>query len=291
MISSMTGYGTGEVSIRGVRHFVEIKTLNSKFCEVKTRLPLDIMGLDLMVQVWLKEQFSRGRIEFYLTREIESLSASEVKVNWDLADKYYRAYQDLRKRFGINQDVTLSMMVQSKEVVCVSHEPLDMEALWKELLPAVEQAVAGVRDMRAVEGRALAMDLAARINRIREWSGEIEALGGEVLEHYRERLEKRIQAITGQELEQDRLAQEVALLADRSDITEETVRIRSHLQQFLNYLEDGQALGRTLDFLSQELNREINTLAAKSSSARISHIAVNIKAELEKIREQAQNVE
>ena len=168
---------------------------------------------------------------------------------------------------------------------------MDMNIFWKKLVPGVDGAIEAVDAMRSEEGRTLAMDLASRISRIRDWTSEVELEAPQILERYRGRLKARVEAFTNQEIDEQRLAQEMVMFADRSDITEEIVRIKSHLQQFLAKLEEDGPIGRTLDFLTQELNREINTVASKSNSADIAQVVVNIKTELEKIREQSQNVE
>jgi len=291
MINSMTGYGTAEVLVDGVKHFVEIKTLNSKYCEVKNRLPLELIGLDIKIQGHLKAHFHRGRIELFLSRETDAFPGQKVVVNYDLADQYMKAFKELRKLYQFQHDVGLNNIIMAKEVISLGHDALDMDALWDSLSPGIDNAMAAVDAMRAEEGRTLAIDLAARVGRIREWTTEVEKEAPKVLERYRKRLKTRVEAFTKQEIDEQRLAQETVLFADRSDITEEIVRIKSHLQQFLAKLEEDGPIGRTLDFLSQELNREINTVASKCNSADIAQVVVNIKTELEKIREQSQNVE
>lgn len=291
MISSMTGYGRAAATINNVGHTIEIKTLNSKFCEVKTRLPPDYMPLDFNLQTHLKERFSRGRVEVYVSRDEDLLPGASVRFNRDLAEQYYKALLQLKAEFGFSQDVSLSMISQAKEVLVVARHDLDFENIWKELKNAADKAVSAVREMRMQEGRHIAMDMAGRINRVKEWTYQIEQRAPKELETYRKRLTERLQAFINKEIDDQRILMEAALFADRSDITEELVRIRSHLQKFLHSMEEEQPTGRILDFLCQELMREANTIASKANSAETSQTVVLIKAELEKLREQVQNVE
>ena len=208
-----------------------------------------------------------------------------------MAEQYFKTYQSFKERFGIHQDPNLSMLTGAKEVITVSRKGADPEATWKKLSKGFDQALQALDEMRSEEGKALAIDLAGRCNLIREMTQKIAKLVPETVDAYREKLEERIGAIAPAELDQNRLNQEVCYFSDRCDVSEEITRLKSHIQQFLKFLESSDPVGRRLDFLLQEMNRETNTIGSKSSNAEISHIVVDVKGELEKLREQVQNVE
>ncbi len=292
MIKSMTGFGSVSVVLADYHHRLEVRSVNSKFIDVKVKVPYDMAGLDIRIQQHIKKVFARGRFEVSLIRDAANADTPrDVCVNWDLAEKYYKAIQSIRHKFGIQQDVNLSMIVNSKEVISLKRTDDDVELMWTKLKDALDAVLKSVTEMRETEGKAIAVDMAGRCNTIKELSIQIEKLAPEVVESYKNRLEQKISAIKPQELDQSRLAQEVLYFADRCDITEEITRLRSHIQQFLGFLDNDEPVGRKIDFLIQEMNREANTIGSKNSSADISRMVVEIKSELEKLREQIQNVE
>ncbi len=292
MIKSMTGFGSTEVSLGDYRHRLEVKSVNSKFCDVKVRIPNELTGLDIKIQQYVRSKIARGHVEIFVGREaLTGTSGGSVSVNWDLAESYYKAYQSIRAKFGINQDASLAMVTNAREVITINRNEEDQETLWTHFREALDESFLSVIRMREAEGQVLAVDMAGRCNSLRETIGFIAKRAPQVVEAYRKRLKEKIQSVNDEELDAARLAQEVCYFADRCDITEELTRLKSHIQQFLNFLEQDEPVGRRLDFLVQEMNREANTIGSKSSSAEVSQAVVEIKSELEKLREQIQNVE
>ena len=292
MIKSMTGYGTGNASLGDTVVSVEIKAVNSKFLDAKLYSPPEFHGLEMEIKKRLRQSISRGRVEVFLNYDGDSIdSGKKLMIDWALADQYFQAFQSFKERFGIHQDPNLSMLTGAKEVITVSRKGADPGETWKKLEPGFDAALKVLDDMRQEEGKALAIDLAGRCNLIRELTQKIAKIVPQTVEAYREKLEERIGAIAPQELDQNRLNQEVCYFTDRCDVSEEITRLKSHIQQFLRFLESSEPVGRRLDFLLQEMNRETNTVGSKSGSAEVSHTVVEIKGELEKLREQVQNVE
>jgi uncharacterized protein (TIGR00255 family) len=292
MIKSMTGFGTTDLVIGAYHHRLDIRTVNSKFCDVKTKIPPDLNWLDIRIQQYVQKVFARGHIEVLLFRDsVDASQPNSLSVNWNLAEAYYKTYQSIKHKFGISHDVNLSMVTNARDVISISAGEVDPEITWRKVEAALEKIIVSVNEMRNTEGRALAMDLAGRCNTIKEFLNSIGKLAPTIVETYRQKLEEKIAKLAPQEIDDSRLAQEVCYFSDRCDITEEITRLRSHIQQFLFYLDSEEPVGRKLDFLVQEMNRETNTIGSKSNSAEISQQVVEVKSELEKIREQIQNVE
>lgn len=292
MIKSMTGFGAGELALGAYLHRVEVRSVNSKFCDVKAKLPYDLAGLELRIHQHIRKRLSRGRIEVFVGRNGADLeTARGVKVNWDLAESYHKAFMSIKHKFGISQTISLMMLANARDVVTVQRMEEDIEAIWKKFETVLDGTLDSLIQMREREGKSLAVDMAGRCNVIREFITRIGKLAPDTVELYKKRLEEKISAINPMELDQSRLAQEVCYFSDRCDISEEITRLKSHIQQFLHFLDSSDPVGRKLDFLVQEMNRETNTIGSKSNSAEISQIVVEIKSELEKLREQIQNVE
>ncbi|RJO64117.1 MAG: YicC family protein [Myxococcales bacterium] len=292
MIRSMTGFGAAEITVGVMRHRIEIKAVNGKFCDVKIKLPQDYSSLEVNVQQTIRSAINRGHIEIYVSRDIGSGDGpTGVVVNWALAESYYKAYQSIRHKFGIGQDVSLAMVTNAREVITFQQRDENIDAVWIKLEEGIKAAVAAVVRMREAEGKTLAVDMAGRCNAIREMVGQVNKLAPTILEQYKKRLEEKIAAVNPAEIDESRLAQEIVYFSDRSDITEEVTRLRSHLQQFLHFLNAEEPVGRKLDFIVQEMNREANTIGSKCSSAEVAQLVVEIKTELEKLREQIQNIE
>jgi len=292
MIKSMTGFGASEVVVGAYHHRVEVRSVNSKFCDVKVKSPTDLNWMEIKIQQLIKKSFARGHIEVLFFRG-SSLKTDEgsLNVNWALAEEYYKAYQSIKHKFGISHDVSLAMVTNAREVITLKQSDEDQDATWDKAKKALDAAIESVITMRKAEGKALAMDLAGRCNTITDVLKSISNVAPTVVENYKKRLMDKIEQISEQELDQVRLSQEVCYYADRCDITEELTRLKSHIQQFLHFLDSKEPVGRRLDFLVQEMNRETNTIGSKSGSADISQKVVEIKSEIEKLREQIQNVE
>ena len=293
MIRSMTGYGRGECSL-GEKNFVaEIKSVNNRYRDIILKLPRAFQVIEDELRSQIASRMRRGRIEVVVQFE-KSNGPSEyaLELNLPVAKSYFRIMRELCEEFGLDQSIRADDLCQMRDVILFKSEDVNIDEVRMALREVVRLALDSCDGMRLHEGQAISEDLSGRLDRIEGYLGEIAERAPLVVEEYRKRLKERVyQILQGMEADETRLAQEIALFADRSDITEEIVRAKSHLGQFRKYLTLDDAVGRILDFLTQELHREVNTLSSKASSALISVKAVEIKAELEKLREQVQNVE
>ncbi len=291
MIRSMTGFGSGRGSASGEELDVEVRSVNHKFCEVKARLPRDLAALEIDATKLVRERLARGGIDVSVRRSGPA-AAIAPRVDLVLAEGYARAYEELRVRLGLAGSVTLADMAAVEGVIRLDERAIDLDAARQALRGALGIALDALVAMRASEGEALARDLSGRLDAVEELVSRAAALVPQVIEHHRARLAERVQELTrGIPLDPARLAQEVALFADRTDVTEEVTRLRSHLAQARALLRGGEPAGRKLDFIVQEMHREVNTIGSKSQSAEIAALIVSAKAEVERMREQVQNVE
>ncbi len=295
MIYSMTGFGRGECIVDDIAHVVEIKSVNSKFAEVRVRLPHGLHFLEVRIVQYVKSRISRGRIDVSILRSSSVPAGSKVIFNHDIAGQYIQALKKLQEEFSIISDVSLDALLQAEGVFELSMEELDADAVWQQLLPGIEQAMDSLVRMRASEAGNILQDITQRIEKLKDLSAQIEQIAAGFSKEYFQRLKERMTELlsgTGAEIDEDRLYAELALIADRSDITEELVRFASHISQFEKYVSnESSPIGRRLDFLIQEMNREMNTIASKLQTSGIAPLVVETKAELEKIREQVQNIE
>jgi len=289
----MTGYGRGESALDGVKVTVELSSVNRKSGEITLNLPRDLEPLEAQVRDEINKRFSRGRLNARLTLHAADGVRPATRVNLALARAYALEFTQLAEELQLQGGVTLEALMRAPGVLEVADVPDDAEKLWPPVQAAVRQALDALVLMREREGAHLAKDLAARIAIIAEAAGRIREQAPQVQVQYRERLAERIRqaGIEGIAPDDERLLKEVVLFADRTDITEELTRLASHFQQFADCLKAKEPVGRTLDFLSQEMNREVNTFGAKADGGGVSELLINAKAELEKMREQVQNVE
>ncbi len=291
MIRSMTGFGAGRAAQGGEELVVEARSVNHKFCEVKVRLPRELAALEIEIGRAVKERLARGGVEVALRRS-GSRGALAPRVDFALAEEYARAFEEVRARLGLSGAVGLADVLSADGVVTLDERAVDLEAARAAVMVALGQALATLTAMRTSEGEALARDLAGRIEQIDVLVERVEACAPQAIDHYRTRLHERIQEVArGFTPDPARLAQEVALFADRMDVTEEVTRLRSHLAQTRALLAGGEPAGRKMEFLVQEMHREANTIGSKSQSAEIAGFVVMLKAEIERMREQVQNVE
>lgn len=292
MLKSMTGYGKGAASAPNGNFMVEIRSVNHRYGEISVRLPRSFYALENEVKRQAASVLKRGKIE--ISVQWEETTAANIAPQLDMAAArgYYEAYCRLAKELNLPQDAAPSYIMSQKGVMKETAGSLDETELQPQLLAAVQAAVDALDGMRLREGEALANDLQARRKQISEWANQMAERTPQVVMEYRQKLKIRLeQLLDGAEMDQSRLAQEVALLADRCDITEELVRLSSHFSQFDEALGSSEPVGRKLDFLMQEMNREVNTIGSKSNDAGITNLVIQIKAEMEKMREQVQNVE
>jgi uncharacterized protein (TIGR00255 family) len=292
VLKSMTGYGKGEASTPNGNFLVEIRSVNHRYGEISVRMPRTFYAFENEVKRQAASVLKRGKIDISVQWDETAAVNAAPQLDMAVARGYYEAYTRLAKELNLPQDAQPSYIMSQKGVMKEMAGSVDETELQPQLLAAVQAAVAALDGMRIREGEALADDLKARRLQIVEWSVMIGERTPQVVMEYRQKLKTRLdQLLEGAEMDESRLAQEVALLADRSDITEELVRLASHFNQFDEALRGSEPVGRKLDFLMQEMNREVNTIGSKSNDAGITNLVIQIKAEMEKMREQVQNVE
>ena len=291
-MTSMTGYGRASCQVFGRRLVVEIRSVNHRFFDFKLRLPWLDAAVESLLGATIRRRIERGAVTVTV-RDEGGMSAPEVRVNLPLARSYHRALGELVRELGLPAtEVPVAVVAGLRDVLSVGEPERSGEELFEALRPGAEAALDGLVTMRRREGEALAVDLRAHAGALGRAVAGMASLAQEAPDHYRRRLEERLARVVGSvEVDPQRLAQEVAIFADRTDTSEEFVRLRSHLGQFEGLLGEQGAVGRKLDFLLQELNREVNTIGSKAQGADIAALVVEAKATLEKMREQVQNVE
>jgi len=293
LINSMTAYGKGDCVRDGKRFMVEIKSLNNRYRDVVLRLPRNLQGFEKDLRSLIDKKIRRGRIEVFFQMESSHESPPyALELNLPLVDAYLKIMEQLSSRSGIKQEIQLETLLQMNDVINIKTDTDDEEEMGKNLHETLSLGLDSLIDMRQKEGAAIEVDLRKRLERVAGFVGDVRARTPEIVAAHRARLTENVEKLCqGVSVDEDRIAQEVAIFAERSDITEELVRMESHLEQFSTYLEMDDVVGRRLDFLIQEMNREVNTLGSKASDGFVSRIVVEMKAELEKLREQVQNVE
>lgn len=288
MLKSMTGYGKEE----GGGFVVEMRSVNHKFLDLSVKLPRDMLPLENRLKRAVSEKFSRGRMEVYVTRGGKDEVRRALRLDTDAAKQYIALLSDLKTMFDLPGEIDLGLLTSFKDIVSEEEVAEDVEQVWGELKGPLAACMDALDAMRREEGTALGSDINDRAGFIASRLDDVEAKAPTVVSDYAKKLRERVARIAeGVDLDRDRLHQEVAIYADRCDITEELVRGRSHLGQLKTLLKEGGPVGRKMDFLIQELFREINTIGSKASDREIAHKVVEAKAELEKIREQVQNIE
>ncbi len=290
----MTGYGCGESVHEGSKITVELSSVNRRQSEISVNLPRDLEVLEARIRDELNRQLSRGRVSVRVTMHAgDERRAESVRVNRVLARAYAREFTQLADELGLEGRPSLELVLRAPGVMDTAEEAPDAEAYWPAVSGALVEALGQMIQMREKEGAHLAEDLSARLAILRQAASAVLSRAPLVAEYYRRQLQDRIAAagIHWSEEDGERIQKEVALFADRSDITEELTRLESHFVQFKQCLASTEPVGRTLDFLAQELNREINTIGSKANDAAIAREVVTLKAELERIREQSQNLE
>lgn len=292
MLKSMTGYGRAE-SLRGHLEFItEIRSGNSRYREIILRVSQSLQPYEDRIRSLVSSSLKRGRIEMSIQIKDNSDKGLNLELNRPLVKAYVDIFNELNDELGSKQPIDLSFFSQQKDIIIVKQDSVDLEEIWPDLKDVIDKALFSLDTMRINEGKAIEKDFLERLNRIGRYIDKITDRAKVTVEGYRDKIRQRInELVKAIEITEDRLIQEVAFMAERSDITEELIRTKSHLKQFRSYMNKDDAIGRRLDFLLQEINREVNTIASKAADSIISQIAVEIKAELEKLREQIQNVE
>jgi len=289
----MTGFGSARAQVEAEEISVEIRSVNGKFCEVKTRLPRELQALEAEAVRRVKDRLARGTVDLSVRRgTAQGQSVRTPRIDDVLAGRVATEFRSLRDRLGLEGDVRISDVVAVPGVVMVEETPPDAERAGQAMLLALDEALEHLVAMREREGESLRADLDARLRLVEGHRARLAAAAPEAVREQQERILQRVAELAGNvTLDPQRLAQEVALLAERSDIAEELTRLESHVQQFRGLMDAPDPAGRRLDFLVQELNREANTIASKASWTGAAEITVELKAEIERIREQVQNVE
>ena len=291
-VYSMTGFGRAEVHDEKKKLAVEIKSVNHRYLEFTIRSPKKFSVLESNIRNTLKNYAQRGKLDVYITYEDYSDSEVNVHFNAQLA-REYMAYADrIEKEFGISNDLTASKLLSFPDVVETTEEQTDEDALWKDLEPVLTEAAENFMQSRNTEGENLRRDLLLKLDHMEKNVDQIIRREPEIMEDYRSRLEEKTKELLGDaQVDESRIAAEVVIFADKICTDEETVRLKSHIQSMKDTLAKGFNIGRKLDFLAQEMNREANTILSKANDLEISGLGVDLKTEIEKIREQVQNVE
>ena len=288
----MTAYGRGQYEQGESSWSVELRCVNSRFLDLHFRLPSELAALEDSIKKLVSARLTRGRVNISVSLNGPLAAAPRLKLNLPLVREYRRVLDELRQELGVESDPGLGPFLANRDLILTEDAPPDLATWWASLSQALELALAEADQMRVAEGAALTQDLTERLDRLEGLFKEAAARSPQIVESYRQRLNDRLsKLLSDPQPDPQRLATEVAILADRSDITEEAVRANSHLEQFRAFLVADQPVGRKLDFLIQELNREANTMGSKSPDSDSARLIVEIKAELERVREQIQNVE
>ena len=292
MIRSMTGFGRGQEIVDGWSIVVEVKSVNHRYFEYASRLPRGYAFLDDKLKSLLQQRISRGKVDVYVQIQSIETAGSEVVVDHGLAESYLKALRELNERYGLRDDVSASVLSRYPDVLTVRQAQVDEDAVWSAVSQVAEIALSRFVAMRELEGARMREDVLSRADTIRKAVAVVEQRSPETVRAHMEKVESRIRdLLAGVPVDEARLLNEAAIFADKVAVAEETVRLCSHLDQLEQLLSSDEAIGRKLDFLVQEINRETNTIGSKCSDLALTRIVVDIKAEIEKIREQIQNIE
>ena len=292
MVKSMTGYGRAVETVNGREFTVELRSVNNRYLDCTVKLPRALSFAEDAVKQAVKGAISRGKVDVFISVRSEGAEDVKITLNTAMVEGYLGAMHQMAKDYGIREDISVSLLSRMPDVFTVDKPEADEEQLLADLLSVVNQTLERFDAMRSAEGRALENDLRSRGQTILSLVEQVEAGSGQTVADYRTRLENKLkEVLANTAIDESRILTEAAIFADKVAVDEETVRLRSHLDQMNNMLTAGGAIGRKLDFLLQEMNRESNTIGSKCSDVRLARIVVDIKAELEKIREQTQNIE
>ena len=292
MLKSMTGYGRGEAVLNGRTITVEVRSVNNRYLDCSVKVPRLYIFAEDAIKSRVQGSISRGKVDVFVT--LESIGGEQVviSVNQPVADSYYNALTGLRDRYQLRDDISVSLLSRFQDVLLVEKSQEDVEAVAKDICSVLDVALADFNAMRQREGEKLAQDIRSRADTITQLLTRVEERSPQTVSEYRAKLESRMrEVLSNTQLEESRILTEAAIFADKVAVDEETVRLRSHLGQLAEMLDSGVPIGRKLDSLIQEFNREANTIGSKCTDLEISRHVVDIKAEIEKIREQVQNVE
>jgi uncharacterized protein (TIGR00255 family) len=292
LVRSMTGYGRGEAVRSGRSITVEVRSVNNRYLDCTVKMPRMYVFAEDAIKARVQGSISRGKVDVFVTLGLSESAGAAVSVNKSVADGYYKALCDLRDTYGLRDDISVSLLSRFQDVFLVERSREDLDAVSNDLCAVTELALADFDAMRICEGARLVEDIRSRAQVIGQLTAYIEERSPGIVADYRTRLAARMTDILqNKQLDESRILTEAAIFADKVAVDEETVRLRSHLSQLAHFLEQGGAVGRKLDFLIQELNREANTIGSKCNDIETTRRVVDMKAEIEKMREQVQNIE
>ena len=292
MIKSMTGFGRCEVQKEARKFTVELKGVNHRYLDVNIRMPKKLNFFETAIRTLLKSYATRGKVDIFITYEDASQNQLSVKYNEVLAAEYLKYLNQMAEEFGLENDIRVSTLSRYPEVFTMEEQTEDEEELWNGLKEALEGAFTQFVETRTTEGENLKKDILEKLGNLEELVGYIEERSPQIVKEYREKLEEKTRELLADtQIEEGRIAAEVILFADKICTDEEVVRLKSHISHMRNTLEEKEGIGRKLDFIAQEMNREANTILSKANDIEVSDCAISLKTEIEKIREQIQNIE
>lgn len=294
MAISMTGFGRGEGKSERYSFVAEVRTVNNRYLDMSIKMPRKVLFLEDWVRQECKKYIRRGRLEMYIKMDTENVSDSEVSLDLNLAKSYFEVLKQIGAEFHVKDDISVVNIARFPEVVKSSEAELDTDQIMEALQTAIAEAMQKLLGMREKEGRQLEQDILMRTKILEGTMQELRSHAAEIEGEYRSRIRARIAEILqhqGYEADEQRIVQEAAVYAEKSNVTEEIVRFETHIRQLAETLQKGENIGRKLDFIIQEMNREVNTIGSKSSDIHITSLVVELKSEIEKIREQVQNIE
>lgn len=293
MIRSMTGYGRGENTKEDRKFTVEIKSVNHRYNDITIKLPRTMNYIEDTIKKKLAQQISRGKTDVYIFFSTSSKEDVKVSINKALVDTYIEKFRELKKIYNLKDDVSLSLLANLPDIITVEPKEIDTDIMAEILMPAVESALNEFIQLREREGATLKEDILIKLKHISEMVESIKVRSPKTVIEFKDRLQSRLNELLGnnKEIDEARIITEVTIFADRSSVDEEVIRLMSHIKQIETILDEKETIGRKLDFLIQEMNRESNTICSKSNDIEITQITVDLKSEIEKIREQVQNIE
>ena len=292
MVKSMTGYGRAEDTVNGYNITVELRSVNNRYLDCNVRIPRLYLFAEEAIKSRVQNTISRGKVDVFVTLENTGEQKLQVSLNKPVADGYYAALKELAQTYGLSDDISVSLLSRFPEVLVAEKAEDDVEQMAKDICSVLDRALSDFDQMRTKEGGRLKDDILSRASTIEQKVSFVEQRSPETVSEYRTRLENRMnEVLANTQIDPARILTEAAIFADKVAVDEETVRLRSHIAQLREMLEKGGAIGRKLDFLIQEFNREANTIGSKCSDIEIARHVVDVKAEIEKIREQVQNLE
>ena len=291
MIKSMTGYGRGNYENDGRIYTVEIKTINHRYNDVSVKLPRYLNFLEDNIRRYISKTINRGKVEVYISLENMSDKGRNIKIDKVLAGTYINELRSLSSEYSIPDDITVMSLAKMSDIIVVENDAQE-ELYWQELQEAMSVAIKNIDEARSIEGKRLAEDIEARLNKISEYVNIVEKASEKLLEEYKVKLKNRINELGANNIvDENRIGIEIVLFADKSSICEEVTRLKSHIESFKNMLKSEGPIGKKIDFLIQEMNRETNTIGSKANSIGITNYVIEMKNEIENIREQVQNIE